>query len=66
MQQWQPGHRLKNRPYEIVDVLGEGGFGITFKARHLTLDFPVVLKTPNGKLQCDRAPLISLSKPAPD
>ncbi|GAB4539482.1 MAG: hypothetical protein Tsb0014_29940 [Pleurocapsa sp.] len=53
MQQWQPGHRLKSRPYEIQEVLGEGGFGITYKAKHLTLDFFVVLKTPNRKLQKD-------------
>ncbi len=53
MQQWQPGHELKNRPYRIERVLEEGGFGITYKAWHLALDIPVVIKTPNSKLQKD-------------
>ena len=53
MQQWQSGYRLKNRPYEIERVLGAGGFGITYKARHLSLDIPVVIKTPNSRLQKD-------------
>jgi formylglycine-generating enzyme required for sulfatase activity/tRNA A-37 threonylcarbamoyl transferase component Bud32 len=53
MQQWSSGYRLKNRPYEIERELGEGGFGITYKAKHLTLDIPVVIKTPNSKLQKD-------------
>jgi serine/threonine protein kinase len=51
--QWQPGHKLKNRPYEIEQVLGEGGFGITYKAKHLEFDISVVIKTPNSKLQRD-------------
>jgi formylglycine-generating enzyme required for sulfatase activity/tRNA A-37 threonylcarbamoyl transferase component Bud32 len=53
MQQWSSGYRLNNRPYQIERVLGEGGFGITYKAQHLTLDIPVVIKTPNSKLQKD-------------
>ena len=53
MQQWQPGQRLKNRPYEIERELGEGGFGITYKAKNLALDIPVVIKTPNSRLQKD-------------
>ena len=51
MQQWQPGYRLKSRPYQIERELGEGGFGITYKAQDLTLGIPVVIKTPNSKLQ---------------
>ena len=51
--QWLPGHKLKNRPYEIERELGEGGFGITYKAKDLTLDIPVVIKTPNSRLQRD-------------
>ena len=54
MQQWQPGNELKSRPYRIEKVLGEGGFGITYKAKNLPLDIPVVIKTPNSKLQRDR------------
>ncbi len=53
MQQWQSGYRLKNRPYKIERVLGEGGFGITYKAQHLILDIPVVIKTPNSRLKRD-------------
>lgn len=53
MQQWQPGAKLKNRPYRIESILGEGGFGITYKAQHLKLDIPVVIKTPNRRLQQD-------------
>ena len=51
--QWLPGHKLKSRPYEIEREIGEGGFGITYKAKNLTLDIPVVIKTPNRKLQRD-------------
>ncbi|MEM8717797.1 MAG: protein kinase [Cyanobacteria bacterium P01_G01_bin.39] len=51
--QWIPGHKLKNRPYRIEQELGQGGFGITYKARDLTLDVSVVIKTPNRKLQRD-------------
>ncbi|MDJ0649198.1 MAG: serine/threonine-protein kinase [Xenococcaceae cyanobacterium MO_188.B19] len=49
--EWQPGHKLKSRDYEIETVLGEGGFGITYKAKDLSLDIPIVIKTPNSKLQ---------------
>jgi eukaryotic-like serine/threonine-protein kinase len=54
MQHWLAGHKLKNRPYEILQVLGEGGFGITYKAKNLNLEVPVVIKTPNSKLQRDK------------
>jgi eukaryotic-like serine/threonine-protein kinase len=47
----QPGKALKQRPqYVIEKVIGEGGFGITYKARHQDLNFPVVIKTPNSRL----------------
>ncbi|MEO1673406.1 MAG: serine/threonine-protein kinase, partial [Cyanobacteria bacterium J06631_2] len=51
---WLPGHRLKNRPYEISEALGQGGFGVTYKANNLALDVPVVIKTPNIGLQRDK------------
>ena len=47
--QWLPGHELTNRPYRIEKELGQGGFGITYKAIDLTLDIPVVIKIPNSK-----------------
>ena len=47
----QPGKALKQRPQYIIEkVIGEGGFGITYKARHQDLNFPVVIKTPNSRL----------------
>lgn len=51
---WQAGHKFNNRPYEILNILGEGGFGITFQARNLSLDIPLVIKTPNIRLQRDK------------
>jgi serine/threonine-protein kinase len=44
---------LHQRPYIIETILGQGGFGITYKAKHLQLDYQVVLKTPNSGLQND-------------
>ena len=47
----QPGKALKQRPQYIIDkIIGEGGFGITYKARHQELNVPVVVKTPNSRL----------------
>ncbi|NEP42987.1 MAG: protein kinase [Okeania sp. SIO2H7] len=51
---YNPGKKLKKRPYQIESILGQGGFSITYKARHLDLDFPVVLKTPNATLKQDK------------
>ena len=51
MQQWLPRHKLKDRPYVIEKELGQGGFGITYKAEDLSLGIPVVIKTPNSRLQ---------------
>ncbi|WP_027254931.1 serine/threonine-protein kinase [Planktothrix agardhii] len=50
---WTPGYKLRQRPYIIERILGQGGFGITYKAKHLQLDHQVVLKTPNSGLQND-------------
>ncbi|MFM6575842.1 MAG: GUN4 domain-containing protein [Dolichospermum sp.] len=47
----QPGQALQQRPQYIIEkVIGEGGFGITYKAKHQDLNFPVVIKTPNSRL----------------
>ncbi|WP_016951539.1 serine/threonine-protein kinase [Anabaena sp. PCC 7108] len=47
----QPGKPLKQRPqYVIEEEIGAGGFGVTYKAIHQDLNFPVVIKTPNSRL----------------
>lgn len=47
----QPGKSLQQRPqYVIEEEIGVGGFGVTFKAKHKDLNFPVVIKTPNSRL----------------
>jgi serine/threonine-protein kinase len=50
---WTPGQILTERPYRIESILGQGGFGLTYKATHLQLNHQVVLKTPNADLQSD-------------
>ncbi|MFM6192674.1 GUN4 domain-containing protein [Planktothrix sp.] len=50
---WIPGYQLRERPYIIETILGQGGFGMTYKAKHLQLGHQVVLKTPNAGLQND-------------
>lgn len=39
--------------YEIIDILGKGGMGIVYKARHTTLDRIVAVKTLAGHLSQD-------------
>ncbi|MEQ9355345.1 protein kinase domain-containing protein [Coleofasciculus chthonoplastes] len=48
---WATGQRLQGGKYVIQGVLGQGGFGITYKARHVSLNHYVVIKTPNEYLQ---------------
>ncbi|MCT7980027.1 serine/threonine-protein kinase [Laspinema olomoucense] len=50
---WSNGYQLQSRDYRIERVLGQGGFGITYQARHLKLDQDFVIKTPNEHLQLD-------------
>ncbi len=50
---WATGQQLQNGRYEIQEVLGQGGFGITYKAQHLQLLYEVVIKTPNKSLSND-------------
>jgi formylglycine-generating enzyme required for sulfatase activity len=49
---WTPGKELQ-KGYRIESILGQGGFGIAYKARHLKLNHQVVIKTPNASLQND-------------
>ena len=50
---WTPGQVLETRPYRIDTILGQGGFGLSYKATHLQLNHQVVIKTPNPGLQND-------------
>ncbi|MHC5674755.1 hypothetical protein [Nostoc sp.] len=50
---WTAGERLQAGKYVIDKVLGQGGFGITYKALHVELNRTVVIKTPNEYLSHD-------------
>ena len=50
---WSNGHPLQNGKFRIETVLGQGGFGITYKAIHQGFQAPMVIKTPNAFLQND-------------
>jgi ribosomal protein L7/L12 len=50
---WAKGQQLQNGRYVIEKVLGRGGFGITYKARHTFLNYDVVIKTPNEDVKSD-------------
>jgi|GEM_PF-4309950 len=50
---WSAGYQLQGGKYIIEEVLGQGGFGITYKALHDLFNYPVVIKTPNEYLKND-------------
>jgi serine/threonine protein kinase len=50
---WASGQQLQAGKYVIEQVLGQGGFGITYKAHHTMLNTFVVIKTPNESLKND-------------
>ncbi|WP_445629572.1 serine/threonine protein kinase [Nostoc sp. DSM 114167] len=50
---WIAGQQLQSGKYVIETVLGQGGFGITYKALHVELNQIVVIKTPNEYLSHD-------------
>ena len=50
---WMQGQRLQGGKYVIKSVLGQGGFGITYKALYIPSNELVVIKTPNEYLQFD-------------
>ena len=50
---WVTGQELQNGKYIIQQVLGQGGFGITYQALQVNLNRSVVIKTPNKYLQHD-------------
>ncbi|MBG1269649.1 serine/threonine protein kinase, partial [Nostoc sp. WHI] len=50
---WIAGQQLQGGKYVIEKVLGQGGFGITYKALDIELQRTVVIKTPNEYLSHD-------------
>lgn len=50
---WIAGQKLQSGKYVIETILGQGGFGITYKALHVELNQTVVIKTPNEYLSHD-------------
>jgi serine/threonine-protein kinase len=50
---WGIGQELQGGKYVIEQILGQGGFGITYRALQVNLNRPVVIKTPNEYLNYD-------------
>jgi WD40 repeat protein len=50
--------------YEVFDILGRGGMGIVYKARHLGLNRLVALKMPLAGLELDPAELVRFQREA--
>jgi formylglycine-generating enzyme required for sulfatase activity/tRNA A-37 threonylcarbamoyl transferase component Bud32 len=53
---WTQGHTLRQQQYVIEAVLGQGGFGITYRAWDVGLGRRVVIKTPNENEYLKRHP----------
>ncbi|KAB8333044.1 serine/threonine protein kinase [Scytonema tolypothrichoides VB-61278] len=51
MSYWQKDYQLKNGRFIILEILGEGGFGVTYLAKDEELKRYVVIKTLNEKAQ---------------
>jgi serine/threonine protein kinase len=49
----KPGTTLQGGKYKIEKVLGQGGFGVTYKAQNTTMGIPVVVKEfqPSGSVR---------------
>jgi WD40 repeat protein/serine/threonine protein kinase len=59
------GGQLINVPgYEILEILGKGGMGIVYKARHLALDRTVALKMIRNGVSADPEELVRFQKEA--
>jgi len=51
---WDRGQSVNGGKYIIQSELGQGAFGITYKALHKAIEMPVVIKAPNLKMRKDR------------
>lgn len=51
---WQPGTRINNDKYIVEQILGSGGFGITYKVRESRTNKQFAIKTLN--YQCQQLP----------
>lgn len=52
---WSEGKSLQNNKYSVVELIGHGGFGLTYLAKDNTLQRDVVIKTPNKIFQSSEA-----------
>lgn len=46
---WKPGHKLQSREYTIREKLGEGAYGVTYKADYKNSNKDFVIKVPKNK-----------------
>jgi eukaryotic-like serine/threonine-protein kinase len=53
IQIWQPGDKIKNDRFEIIQRLGKGGFGITYLAEDTIKKQQIVIKTLNANQQSE-------------
>jgi serine/threonine protein kinase len=51
---WNSGHLLKSGQYEVIRMLGSGGFGMTYLAKDLNLERQVVIKRPNLSFEANQ------------
>ncbi|MEG4987482.1 serine/threonine-protein kinase [Microcoleus sp. BR0-C5] len=51
MRHWSPGQQLHNGKYIIEEILGGGGFGVTYRAQNPKENKTVAIKTLNANVQ---------------
>jgi hypothetical protein len=51
MRHWPPGQQLHQGKYLIEEILGGGGFGVTYRAQNLKEGKAVAIKTLNANVQ---------------
>lgn len=53
MSYWEKDDQLRNGRFIIKEIVGEGGFGVAYRAKDTELLRDVVIKTVNGEMQQD-------------